>query len=69
MNELAHICSMIIVTIGYTFLLFVLLCVSITNVTVPAITMSLSLVWCIGIIVDSYILFRERERLDYESLE
>ena len=69
MNELAHICSNIIVAVGYTVLLFILLCLSIANVTVPAVTLLLSILWCVCITIDSYILFTERERLDYEALD
>jgi len=69
MKELYHFCNNVIVLFGYTFLLFILLCLSLTSTTVPAITLLLSLLWCIGIAIDACILFRERERLDYGTLD
>lgn len=66
MKELCHIVKSLFVVISYTFVLFLLLCLSITDTTAPNVTLLLSILWCIGITVDSLILFHERERLDYE---
>lgn len=69
MKELCHICNAMLVLFGYTTLLFVVLCLSITDTTTPIVTLTLSILWCGGIIIDSLLLFWERERLDYEALD
>jgi hypothetical protein len=69
MKELCHIFESLLVLFGYTMLLFILLFLSLTNMTVPAVTVLLTLLWCVGIVTDSILLHNQSERLDYGTVD
>jgi hypothetical protein len=65
MKELCHIFESLLVLFGYTATLLLLLFLSLTNTTVPVVTLLLTILWCVGIVTNSILLHNQSERIDY----